>query len=101
MEENKPRMPGDMNAPKPGVPPELGEKDREMDVLFAKTFNSQAGKKVLTYLRELYVEVAAAGYVVDRNGTINAMASTFQMYQREGQRILVKNIEKRMKRASR
>lgn len=90
-------MPGDLNEPKP---PELPEKHREMDVLFAKTFNSAAGKKVLAYLKEEYVDVVVGGYVVDRNGTINAMASTFQMYQREGQRILVKNIEKRMKRAN-
>jgi len=71
-----------------------------MDVLIAKTFNSPAGKKVLEWLKEEYVEGIVAGYVVDRNGTINAMASTFQMYQREGQRILVKNIEKRMKRGN-
>ncbi len=93
-------MPGDLNETKPGVPPELAAKIIEMDVLFAKTFNSPAGQKVLEYLKEEYVEGIVAGYVVDRNGTINAMASTFQMYQREGQRILVKNIEKRMKRGN-
>ncbi len=93
-------MPGDLNETKTGVPPELGEKVRAMDVLFAKTFNSPAGQKVLAYLKEEYVEGIVAGYVVDRNGTINAMASTFQLYQREGQRILVKNIIKRMKRGN-
>jgi len=98
MDENKPSLPGDLNVPKPGVPPELAAKILEMDALFSKTFNTAAGKKVLAYLKEEYVEGIVAGYVVDRNGTINAMASTFQMYQREGQRILVKNIEKRMKR---
>ncbi len=91
---------GDLNEPKSRIPPEMAEKMREMDVLFAKTFNSAAGKKVLSYLKEEYVDVIVAGYVVDRNGNINALASTYQMYQREGQRILVKNIEKRMKRAT-
>jgi len=93
-------MPGDLNETKPGVPPELAKNVREMDVLFAKTFNSPAGRKVLQCLQAEYVDRGVAGYVVDRNGTINAMASTFQMYQHEGQRILVKNIEKRMKRGN-
>ncbi len=91
---------GDLNEPKSRIPPEMAEKMREMDVLFAKTFNSAAGKKVLSYLREQYIDFGVTGYVVDGQGTINAMATTFQLYQREGQRILVKNIEMRMKRAT-
>ena len=71
-----------------------------MDVLIAKTFSSEAGRKVLAWLREHYIDGPVEGYVVDRNGNINADATTFQMYQREGQRIIVKNLEMRMKRAN-
>jgi hypothetical protein len=91
---------GDLNEPKKGVPTPISKKILEMDVLIAKTFCTQAGKKVLSWLREQYVENPVEGYVVDRNGNINADATTFQMYQREGQKIVVKNLEMRMKRAN-
>ena len=100
MAEDKTPMPGDLNQPKTGIPPEVAEKMREMDILIAKTFSSQAGRKVLAWLREQYIDGPVQGYVVDRNGNINAHATTFQMYQREGQRIIVKNLEMRMKRAN-
>jgi len=89
-----------MEGEKPkGIPPEIAEKMREIDTLIAKTFSSFAGRKVLAWLKEEYFEGRATGYVVDRNGAINAAATTFQLYQREGQRILLKNIEMRIKRA--
>lgn len=91
---------GDLNEPKKGVPAPISEKIHEMDVLIAKTFSSHAGKKVLGWLRQQYIENPVEGYVVDRNGAINADATTFQLYQKEGQKIVVKNLEMRMKRAN-
>jgi len=89
----------DRDFGKPNIPPEIKENILETDVLIAKAFNSLAGRKVLKWMRDTYIDNAIEGYVVDRNGSINADATTFQMYQREGQRILIKNIEMRMKRA--
>ena len=91
---------GDLNEPKKGIPPEMAQKILDMDVLIAKTFSSHAGRKVLEWLRQQYIENPVEGYVVDRNGAINADATTFQMYQREGQKIVIKNLEMRMKRAN-
>lgn len=91
---------GDLNESKKGIPEEMAQKILEMDVLIAKTFSTHAGKKVLDWLRKQYVENPVEGYVVDRNGNINADATTFQMYQREGQKIVIKNLEMRMKRAN-
>jgi len=91
---------GDLNEPKKGVPAEIAQKILDMDVLIAKTFSTLAGKKVLDWLRQQYVENPVEGYVVDRNGAINADATTFQMYQLQGQRIVIKNLEMRMKRAN-
>lgn len=85
---------------KGAIPEEQKQAMHDQDVLIAKTFNSAAGKKVLEWLRTEYVESYQAGYVVDRNGTINANATTFDIYQREGKRMLVKNIEMRMKRSN-
>jgi len=99
-EEDRSHLPGELNEKKKGIPPEVAQKILEMDVLIAKTFNSQAGRKVLAWLREQYIDGPVEGYVVDRNGNINAGATTFQMYQREGQRIIIKNLEMRMKRAN-
>ena len=97
-EDDRSHLPGELNEKKKGVPPEIAQKILEMDVLIAKTFSSHAGRKVLKWLREQYIDGPVEGYVVDKNGSINADATTFQMYQREGQRIIVKNIEMRMKR---
>jgi len=80
------------------IPPEMLQERKDMDILIAKTFGSQAGKKVLKWLRDQYIDGPVEGYVVDRNGNINSAATTFRMYQRDGQRILIKNIEMRMKR---
>jgi len=92
-------LPGDLQEVVKGVPSEITERTQEMDVLIGRAFSTYAGGKVLTWLRETYMDNAVEGYVVDKNGTINAEATTFQMYQREGQRILIKNIEMRMKRS--
>lgn len=94
------QLPGEFNGRKKGVPTEIANKIREMDVLIAKTFSSHSGMKVMEWLREQYIDAPVEGYVIDRNGNINADATTFQMYQREGQRIIVKNLEMRMKRAN-
>lgn len=99
-DSNRGQMPGDLQETKQGVPKELAEKVLEEDVFIAKTFSTPAGRKTLQWLRELYIEAALQGYVVDGRGAINAEATTFQMYQREGQRFLIKNIEMRMKRAN-
>lgn len=91
---------GDLNEPKKGIPEEMAQKILEMDVLIAKTFSTHAGKKVLGWLRQQYIENPVEGYVVDRNGNINADATTFQLYQQQGQKIVIKNLEMRMKRAN-
>jgi len=90
----------DKDSGKPKIPTELLEKNREMDVLIAKTFSTQAGKKVFKWMRDQYIDGPVEGYVVDRNGNINSDATTFRMYQRDGQAILIKNIEMRIKRAN-
>ena len=79
---------------------ELPKNEKDLDLLLGKTFSTGPGIEVMKWMKEKYVEGPAAGYVIDRMGQINAMASTFDMYQREGQRILVKNIEMRIKRAN-
>ena len=99
-EDGRSHLPGELNEKKKGVPPEVAEKIREGDVLLAKTFSTPAGRKTLKWLRDQYIDGPTEGYVVDRNGSINADATTFQMYQREGQRFLVKNLEMRIKRAN-
>ena len=99
-EDNRSHLPGELNEKKQGIPPEVAEKIREVDVLLAKTFSTPTGRKALKWLRDQYVDNPVEGYVVDRNGAINADATTFQMYQREGQRIIIKNIEMRIKRAN-
>ena len=80
------------------IPPEILQQRRDLDVLIAKTFSSHAGAKVLKWLRDQYIDGPVEGYVLDRNGSINSAATTFRMYQRDGQRILIKNIEMRIKR---
>jgi len=97
-EDIRGKMPGDLPEVKAGVPKELSKKSLEEDVFIAKTFSTPSGRKTLEWLRNLYIEAPVAGYVVDRNGNINAAATTFQLYQKEGQRIVIKNIEMRVKR---
>jgi len=99
-EDSRKHLPGEFNMPEKGIPKEEADKMREMDTAIAKTFNSTAGKKVLEWLRGEYVDTAIMGYAIDRNGAFNADVTTFQLYQREGQRIVVKNIEMRIKRAN-
>jgi len=99
-EDDRSQLPGEFNEKKKRVPSEIAQKILEMDVLIAKTFSTPAGKKVLKWLRNQYIDGPVEAYVVDRNGNINAAATTFQMYQREGQRIIIKNLEMRMKRAN-
>lgn len=99
-ENDRSHLPGELNEKKKGIPPEVAEKIREVDVLLAKTFSTPTGRKILQWLRDQYIDGPTEGYVVDRNGAINADATTFQMYQREGQRFLVKNLEMRVKRAN-
>jgi len=99
-DDNRSHLPGELNEKKKGVPPEVAAKLREVDLILAKTFGTPTGRRALKFLRDQYIDGPVEGYVVDRNGAINADATTFQMYQREGQRILIKNIEMRMKRAN-
>ena len=100
MTNDRSHLPGELNENKKGVPPEIAQDILNLDILIGKTFSSVAGREVLKFLRDKYIDGAVEGYVVDRNGSINAEATTFQMYQREGQRILIKNLEMRMKRAN-
>ncbi len=99
-EDTRGQMPGDLPEVKAGVPAELSEKVKEEDVFIAKTFSTPNGRKTLQWLRELYIEAPLQGYVVDSRGAINADATTFQLYQKEGQKIAIKNIEMRVKRAN-
>lgn len=89
-----------MENPKPAIPPEIAEKMKAEDQLIAKAFGTPSGKKVLQILKEKYVETGLQGYVIDRNGSINAQATTFEMWQKEGQRLMIKNIEMRIERAN-
>lgn len=79
---------------------EAAEKLKAEDSYIAKTFSTPTGRKTLEWLKSRYVESGLSGYVVDRNGGINAEATTFEMWQKEGQRVLVRNIEMRIKRAN-
>lgn len=100
MTENIMSLPGDFNDGVKGIPLEAAEKIHELDVLIAKTFGAGAGKEVFQWMKKQYLEGPTAGFVVDAKGQINALASVLDVYQREGQRLLVKNLEMRMKRAN-
>jgi len=84
----------DRDFGKPKIPPEVLEKRKEMDVLIAKTFSTQAGKKVLKYLRDETIEKP----VFRRIGS--DMAAANEGFFREGQNELIRQLEMRIKRAN-
>lgn len=88
------KMPGDFTEKKQGVPQEVLDKLHEIDVLIAKTFSSQAGKKVLKYLRDETIEKP----VFRRIGM--DLAGVNEGFFREGQNELIRQIEMRIKRAN-
>ena len=83
----------DKDFGKPKISPEAAQKQLEMDVLYAKTFSSQAGKKVLADLRSITIEAPTFSL---SDGFLGIMKG----YSREGQNALVRQIEARMKRAN-
>lgn len=91
---------GDLPGPDKKALEAAQQKIHDEDVILAKTFSTPTGRKALEWLRDQYVDRPVTGYVVDKRGAINAAASTFQMWQREGQRIVVKDIEMRIKRSN-
>lgn len=76
------------------IPPEVLEKIREMDVLIAKTFSTQAGKKVLKFLRDETIEKP----VFRKIGM--DLAGVNEGFFREGQNELIRQLEMRIKRAN-
>ena len=84
----------DKDFGKPKIPPEVLEKRREMDVLIAKTFSTQAGKKVLKFLRDETIEKP----VFRKIGM--DLAGVNEGFFREGQNELIRQLEMRIKRAN-
>lgn len=86
------QLPGDfMEAPR-GIPEKAAKELMEMDLLIAKCFNSENGKKVLTWLIESTINQPVL-LVSEGLGGIGTG------FKREGQNDLVRLIQKRMKRA--
>ena len=88
------KMPGDFTAAKPNIPQETVDKIKEMDVLIAKTFSTQAGRKVLKFLRDETIEKP----IFRRIG--QDIAGANEGYFREGQNELIRQLEMRVKRAN-
>jgi len=88
------KMPGDFTASKPKIPQETVDKIKEMDVLIAKTFSTQAGRKVLKFLRDETIEKP----IFRRIG--QDIAGANEGYFREGQNELIRQLEMRVKRAN-
>jgi len=95
-------FPGDLNAPKKQEKTQKVEakqdETKQMDKYLLKTFSSPEGKKVLEFLNEFYIQ-SVLKPVKDPAGTINSDMTTFGLYQQEGQKLLIKNIEMRVERA--
>ena len=70
--------------------PDETEKSKEMDVLYAKTFSSMAGRKVLAHLRDITIERPNLQIT-------NGIAGILTGYVMEGRSSLVRDIEKRIK----
>ncbi len=92
--EDRSHLPGEFNEKKKGVPSEVAQKILEMDVLIAKTFSTETGRKVLKFLRDETIEKP----VFRRVGS--DIAGVNEGYFREGQNELVRQLEMRIKRAN-
>ena len=88
---------GDLNEEKKIVST-LSDEDKEMDKFILKIFSLPVGKKVLEFLNQHYIQ-SIHKPVKQANGTINSDMTTYGLYQKEGQKLLIKNIEMRMERA--
>ncbi len=69
------------------------EQSHELDVFYAKTFNSQSGKKVLKHLRDTTIERPNLQIT-------DGIAGVLTGYVMEGRSSLVRDIEKRIKDAN-
>lgn len=67
--------------------PEDHKRD-DLDILIARTFSTEQGQKVLTWLRQAYLE----------NPSWQPGAESSFGYYREGQNSVIRDIEKRIKR---
>lgn len=95
-------FPGDLPKPKKQekTPEDQAKADEQtkMDRYILKTFTSPEGVEVLKLLNNHYIKKLSAP-VRDADGSFNASMTTFTLWEREGQKKLINDIELRMERA--
>lgn len=82
-----------MVAEKVKVPDAIKEKEREVDLMYGKTFGTPTGQKVLEHLVSMTIGKPVMQVSEGFSGIMIG-------YSREGQNALVRSIQKRIKNAS-
>ena len=75
------------------VPEKLKEEQRQIDLIYGKTFGTPAGKKVLAHLVSTTIDQPVMQVSEGFSGIMIG-------YSREGQNALVRSIQKRIKNAN-
>lgn len=75
------------------VPEELKEEQRQIDLIYGKTFGTPTGKKVLAHLIDTTINKSVLQVSEGFSGIMIG-------YSREGQNALVRSIQKRIKNAN-